>query len=513
MTTELYWTTLEELYHQSSPNDPYACDRMRQSQVRYTPYGWCLFIMAATTLQHMRDTVCLVHGPLNCNASVRSFMNPVINTRGTPFLHMPTTAMDRQHIIFGAEGELYDAVLAVDKDYQPKLIVILTCCAPGITLDDIPRVVEKAQPLVKAKIVHFPSAGFDQIYGFKDDAVVPYVSLMDHPQRIIPNAVNILGVSEEQFAPHCVRNGVLDQEKNNDYSQLGGRKYPADVEELGRYIEALGLKVHRALIGGDYDYVRTAPEVAANVICSGSWGFPLAIKMKEKFGTPYIPGSMPLGVEASSLWIRDLARFFGREERGEKLIATEYADIKEVWKQCQEMVTGKTAIIQGNLILGLSWGRMCHELGMETIHVDFGSDDAGVANITVKQLHHDVEYYLSMGYNPKIPLINGQPLLWGITPPEAFLDKIGVDPSNSVYLYTDFPPRAKAGLFEPSNAVWVDSSPRLRRRLHAPGRFVGFRGTKALCKTLIESVMASQRQGRSPTLYGRLYGRPLNNLS
>ncbi len=58
-------------------------------------------------------------------------------------------------------------------------------------------------------------------------------------------------------------------------------------------IEAIGLKIHRILISGNHDYIKSAPQAAVNVISCPTWGIPLAKAMQEKFNTPYLKKQYP----------------------------------------------------------------------------------------------------------------------------------------------------------------------------------------------------------------------------
>src|SRR3990170_4427443 len=329
--------TLEEAYEECP--HPSARDAVREKFPGQWSL-WCKFIYSFNTLQELQDTVILVHAPLNCTSCMRSYKSSLYYNWGSGFVHAPTTGMDKRHVIFGAEEELRQAVLAVDRDYRPKLIVILTGCAPGIILDDVNRVVEQTQPRVGSKVIHVPSAGFDYDWNYWDDCLPLYVEkLMDPPKEVHKDWVNILGNNKEPYNP------VHGERCEEGTLRAGARRFPGDADELGRLVEGLGLKVHRVLMSGDYDWIRTAPEAGANVITCGTYGTPLAMMMQKKFGTPFVNHIQAVGLERTAMLIRELGDLTDRREEAEKFIAREETAIHDLWEQTKEMVAGKTALV------------------------------------------------------------------------------------------------------------------------------------------------------------------------
>jgi len=278
--------TLEEAFEDTPP---LGATELHRKQFGDFQMAWCKFYQLHVALEMMKDTVCLVHSPLNCVACSRNFHNMLGGNYGCQMAHSPSTAMDRRQVIFGGEDDLYEAIKAVDRDYRPKLMVVMTGCAPGLTQDDVSRVVERAQSEVGAKLHFISSSGYEAVtFGeMMDQGMKDLSGLIDPPSRVDKEAVNILGHFREKYWAHSGCQGT--------------RRYPSDADELARYIEGLGLKIHRVILGGDYEYLRTAAEAGVNTIHCGTWGIPMAEVMKERFGTPYSPMQLPLGVGPASI--------------------------------------------------------------------------------------------------------------------------------------------------------------------------------------------------------------------
>lgn len=459
---------------------------------------WCKLLMAHEMLEMVTDAVVILHGTVHCNACIRNFHGHLFANWGHGFAHMPTTAIDKRQVVFGGEEELYQAIGAVERDYQPSLIVIFTGCAPSLVQDDVNRVIKRAQPEVKAKLFHHPTAGYEiRPTGLVIEEVTQmWIDLMDPPSKVDKDAVNILGANREVHWPH-VRGGQKCARPHN---------YPSETEEMAKYMEAMGLRVHRVLLasGGGYDYIRTAPEAGVNTIACGTWGFPLAERMKERFGTPYVYHELPLGIEACSRWLRDLGKATGREEEAEKVIASETAAIAGVWEKAKEVVAGKVVIMGGVGNRTASYLRLIKELGGEVVYTPAYPDMGFCIDESIKAKRVDWEYFLDYGFDPMVMrLKSGVPRDYHLYYLPKLMGRLGLDNDQVIYMYCDF--SAYAGKLDPGQIAYVNTSTHLRRRHGYPTRAVGFRGTEGFCLDIIEAAQVSQR-GDRPTLYSRIYG-------
>ena len=458
---------------------------------------WCKLMIVHMMTEFTRDAVVLLHGTLNCNSCIRNFHSDLIGTWGHGFDNMPTTAIDKRHVVFGGEEDLYEAIKAVDRDYKPKLIIIFSGCAVSLVQDDCIRVLNRAQPEVGAKLFYYSAAGYeDRPLGVMiEKGTQMWIDLMDQPSKVDKDAVNILGANREVYWPHV--RGAAGQPRPYPY--------PSDAEELGQLIEGLGLKVHRVLFAsaGDYDYIRTAPEAGINTILCGTWGFPLAERMKERFGTPYVYHELPLGIEATDRFVRDLAKATGREAEAEKLIAQEHEAVRDTWEKCKEIVAGRTLIMGGIGNRTGSYLRFCKELGMDVIFLPAYPDMGMCLDEMIKAKRVDWDYFLEDGFDPQVLRLKpGIPRDYHKYYLPLLMDKLGLTEDEMLYMYCDF--SAYAGQIEPSRIAYINTSTHLRRRPGYTTRAVGYRGTEGMCLDIMDAVKAAKRKS-SPTLYTRIY--------
>lgn len=497
--TKYRLTTLEDVFNTVPPTS--ARDAIKEGYGWNIAGAWCLFYMLHLATEVLKDTAFLCHSTLNCMSCSNNFHTGLCQNYGCSGHVIPVTGLDKRHVVFGGEDALYDAIKAVDRDYRPKLIIISIGCAPGLTQDDVVRVVTKAQTEVGSKLYYMPTAGYEtdpyQLGDLIHRVTSIWVDLMDPPAQVDQNAVNILGNTRELYYPYVSGGNGCE------------RRYPSDVDELGRYIEAMGFRVHRVLHGGDYDYIRTAPEAAYNTIYCGTWGFPLADLMEKRFGTKWVKSELPLGIEPVSRWIRGLGTISGREEEAEKLIKAETEAIHDVYERCREAVQGKVMILGGAVNRPLSWLRFGKEMGMDVMLVagypemgDFGGEPL------IKDKFWDVQYFLEDGFNPVVIALNTEEdgsVDASHIRPWVLREKLGLDEDEVIYSFPDFTTLTRAGRLDPSSNPYHLGSTHMHRRVGCTSRAAGFAGTKAWCEELLEDLKAAKRK-KSPTMLGRVHG-------
>ncbi len=493
------WVKVSEMFEETPPVTA-SC----KINKRFPGYEglWCKLIMAVTSYAMTKNSVAVIHGPTNCAWAVRNFCSTNYSLYyGNPFLHMPVTNIDENCVIQGGSQALIKTLLEVDTDYSPEHICVFDTCSTALIADDIESAIRTAQKDCKAKIDYIPSAGFTSIPLGKsiEEITVKYADMMKPPSEVLKGTVNILGQYKEQqdSSPAKKCSG------KRDGSGMGRGKYPDDASELARIVEALGLKVNRILVSGNYDYIKSAPQAAVNVISCPTWGLPLAKKMKEKFNTPYLRHCIPIGINPTSKWIRELAEFAGKQQEAESLIQKELLDLQDIFEKTKNIVKGKSALIecgrnsQTAFARPMALARALEELGMKPYLF-------GIHPVELKSKEIDVEYFLSDKFDPMI-LSGNYPYQQPVDITEVIKD-LGLTEGKYVYFTQDVFPMAKAGVLDPENIPRVETGVHLRRVINAPGRGVGFRGAKALYENIIEAVKFSSCNKKA-TLYGRVHGK------
>ncbi len=484
------WVKVSEMF-EKTPEADFNCD--------YPGYSglWCRLIMAVTSYAMTKNSVAVIHGPSNCAWAIRNFCQTDYSLYyGNPFLHMPVTGIDQNDVISGGADKLVSTLKQVDKDYNPEHICVFDTCSTALIGDDIETAISTAQKECKARIDYIPSAGFTAPSLGKsiEETALKYADIMEYQAETTENSVNILGQYKEQ----------------QDSSPMPGKKrcknrrgkYSDDASELTRLVEGIGLNIYRILISGTYDYIKTAPQAKVNVISCPTWGFPLAKRMEEIFGTPYVNQSIPIGIEPTKKWVMELAKFTGREIEAEKFIHQELQELTPMFERAKTYVSGKVALIecgrnsQTAFARPMALARALEELGM---HVRL----FGLHPLELRAKAMDFEYFMKEGFDPLI--LDGNYAYQQPVNIAHIIEDLRLKQGEYVYFTQDVFPAAKGGVFDPANIPRVETGVHLRRVINAPGRGVGFRGARALYENIIEAVMFSERGSKS-TLYGRVHG-------
>lgn len=460
------------------------------------PLGaWCLwYVVMGLMTQKLQDMIVVQHGPNGCNAAARTFfLEHVGSSYGMGFPHIVSTDMAQGEVVLGGEEKLRTVILQADRDYKPSLIIVHTNCASGLNMDDVQGVINSVQGEVKAKLHFIPTPGFCSCYpGEQMHLALPqFVELMDPPKKVDPRAVNLIGVVKEV---------AVVRGKHGEWIP----KIPQDSNPYVEYIRKLGLTFHRGVIGGTYDYLRTAPEAAVNVIQCNAWGYPVGDAMKKKFGTPYLKHGMCIGVDASVKWIKDLAQFMHVEKEAGRLIDDEVSQVKDVMAKAREAVKGKIALISGGrntfntVTRSLGLARFAMELGMTPYIVNMGPMHTSLKPEVVR-------YFAEEGCDPKYLL---GPYAWQTAIDlQVIMDDLGVKNGDVVYFPGDVFNYAKAGEFDPGNTPRVDSGQSFGRVRNAP-RSAGIKAAGALARAVVDASRAAKRNSHW-TMYGRMFGKSL----
>ncbi len=329
------WVKVSEMFEETPPFGSNC-----EIQNKYPGYEglWCKLIMAVTSYAMTKNAVAVIHGPSNCAWAVRNFCQTNYSLYyGNPFLHMPVTDINQNDVISGGIDKLLETLKQVDRDYNPEHICVFDTCSTALIGDDIETAIKTAQQNCKAKIDYIPSAGITSPPLGKsiEEIAIKYAEMMEKPSEILEDTVNIVGQYKEQQDSSSIdgkkRCGNRYETGVSLCANSRRGKYPDDASELARLVESIGLKVHRILISGTYDYIKTAPMAKTNVINCPTWGIPLAKRMKEKFGTEYMPHCIPIGIEPTKKWLMELAKFTNKQERAENFIKKEIEELIPVF--------------------------------------------------------------------------------------------------------------------------------------------------------------------------------------
>lgn len=368
--------------------------------------GCVLNFYLTTRVATIRDAVMVVHAPVGCSATAllyREVYRRVPPSEGRPAqfdLHWLTTGLDEKDAVFGGMDKLRAAVKEAERRYHPKAIFVLASCTSGIIGDDIEGVLNDLRGEVDAAIVPVHCEGIrSRIIQTAYDAfwhgVLKY--LVKKPRRKQPDLVNVASMLSYTWQ---------------------------DRVELTRLLGRLGLRPNFVPEFAKVEDLEMMSEAAVTAPICPTYTDYLSRGLEEHFGVPYFMYPSPVGIEHTDAWLREVARYTGKEKEAEALIAEERA----VWLPKMDKIREEFAkVLPGGKkvdVLGsLGQGRLVtqvpyfEEIGVKTpatICQDFDNlmldqvegivKDAGDFDVLVNTFQAAELAHLTRKYDPQLSL-------------------------------------------------------------------------------------------------------------
>ncbi len=332
----------------------------------FTQGSICLLLPALAMLNTLPDNVVLLHSALGCgscthsqNANVR-VGSAARQGKAKDGIWL-STALDETDVISGGEPKLEQAIIEADRRYRPATITIVAGCVPGIIGDDIDGVALKVQPQVSARLLPVHCEGFKtKIWATAYDAVY---------HTIGRNLLAERGVT--QHKPEDELAVLRNQERLSRTVNLMNVSSMGRIDELEleRLLTAIGLETNVFPVFSHPDsFVKVTRAALSISTCPTHDDYFLGY-LQERFNVPSIIRHMPVGIENTSLWLRDIAAAFGEEEQAERLIAAEEAELKEALKQFRPLFEGKKVFISAGEFRALATARLLQEIGIEVVGI------------------------------------------------------------------------------------------------------------------------------------------------
>ncbi len=348
----------------------------------FTQGSICLLLPALAMLNTLPDNVVLMHSALGCgtcthsqNANVR-FGGNVRWGRVKDGVWL-STALDETDVISGGEAKLEQAIIEADKRYQPFSISVVSGCVPGIIGDDIDSVVKQLQPQVKAKLLPVHCEGFKtKIWATAYDAVYHAIG------RALLESNTVTRFDSTQvttsLSDYSGRSG-----KDNGLAPFHGlARLPRTVNlmnvssmgrvdelELTRLLTALDLDVNVFPVFAHPEGMVKATQASLAISTCPTHDDYFLTYLQERFGVPYLLQHMPIGIENTSLWLRDVARHFGQDEQVEAIISREEAELHTALAEFRYIFEGKKVFISAGEFRALATARLLEELGFQVVGI------------------------------------------------------------------------------------------------------------------------------------------------
>jgi nitrogenase molybdenum-cofactor synthesis protein NifE len=350
------------------------------------PGTHCPLFGVALTALLVEDMKVLVVGTEECTYYTKMFAIGR-ETDGEGVDNVFSLVMEQDEVVFGAAEALKEALLCIDREYQPKAILIVTTCIPEIIGEDYDAVIQSMQQNVSAKLICVKTEHF---------------RCSNH----LPGIERTL----EAFAD------VMEarQVKKKTVNILGHRHKGIENTELISLLKAENIEINlsipsRCAVG----LLREAASAQLNIVTDAT-ALSLAKKMKERFGTDYVYFGKYGSSQRISSSYEQLSKKLGLKM--EDRLETLRNKAQTVLSKCREQLCGKSFIYGNTPLPAFEACSLLCSLGMNPIIIQ--------ANDVTDSDQPCVEEILSMGNDPLVTEVaNIAPLrkLYAILKPDFYI--------------------------------------------------------------------------------------------
>ncbi|MDD3565897.1 MAG: nitrogenase component 1, partial [Methanothrix sp.] len=187
------------------------------------------FFGAFRAFSGITDAVVLSHSPVGCNWGTGIFNN----FSNQPDIRHACTVVHEREIVFGGEEALKKALALADEIYDRSLLVVISGDVPSIIGDDVQAVIDSVSS--DEDVLWLEAAGYSgSMRDGYEDALLKLGSLMKE-RGVVERSVNLIGFCPDDFKVH------------------------ADIKEITRIMEDLGVKLNCTLSICSFEELRAAP--------------------------------------------------------------------------------------------------------------------------------------------------------------------------------------------------------------------------------------------------------------
>lgn len=336
---------------------------------------YCSFSGAYDVASGFQGMITLVHGPSGC---VESFtMNrPFPGSSGKFKPKAYSSNMDLSDVVFGAHNKLSQAIIQVDREKSPHLILVITNCCADIIGEDVDAVIKKIRRQVKADVISVETGGCSGD-GFRAGADKAFKRIFEY-------------VSSKTKRP-TERTGLPSV--NIFTKRISGR--PAELEEVAELERLLGkarVTVNTVIrLGSHYDDLLRIPKAHCNAALCYLYGDGPMEYLNALFKQPYTKANFPIGLEGTLKWLKEILEVLGLARN----LLTDDPEVEEYRKKidaARRRYEGREAFIWMPGEKGLALARFAAEVGMKPYL--FTS-----SYFAVKELNDTMKLYIKDGYD------------------------------------------------------------------------------------------------------------------
>lgn len=251
---------------------------------------YCSFFGAYEVAGNFQGVATLVHGPAGCIESYNATRPyPLGSKKFKPVGY--STNMKLKDVVFGASDKLSDAIIQLDKQIKPRLILVLTNCCADIIGENVSAGIKKVADKINATVINVETGGCSGL-GFRKGADKAFEAIFDHIAAQTPAA-------KMSRSPSI---NILTKRISGRPSEV------QEVEELSRILKQVGVSVNTVIrLGTSYDELLRIPEAQANVSLCYLYGDGPMSYLQKLFSQQYLKMNFPVGLKATLSWVNEIS--------------------------------------------------------------------------------------------------------------------------------------------------------------------------------------------------------------
>lgn len=223
------------------------------------PGTHCPLMGAAMAVGGINDSLIVVVGTDECTYYTKS-MTVHSEKFGGVGGRCVSVVLDDHDVTFGSAEKVQEAFKEIIEEYRPQCVFLVTTCVIEIIGDDFDAIAE----------------GLSGLYGIP---VLPVHTEHFKCEDHLPGLERTISVCAAMMEPRACDNSV---------NLLGQRMGDFATTELYAMLQKAGIKIGLQLpCGCTVDDIKNAAAAKVNIVVNDI-ALPLAQKMQEKFGTPYV---------------------------------------------------------------------------------------------------------------------------------------------------------------------------------------------------------------------------------
>ncbi|BBB89635.1 MAG TPA: nitrogenase component 1 [Methylomusa anaerophila] len=294
-------------------------------------------------LSGINNVVAIVHGPRGCSASQLYF-----ETSGEFKNRWALTNLNERDTIMGGEASLREAIITLNRRYQPQIIFVIATPVVAINNDDIFSVVAELRAELGLIIVPVYSDGFKSKTGITGydtalHALIKYLPFKQGCER--GNFINLLSITER-----C-----------------------QDIREIERMINGLGLEANILPRTADIQNFTKAPRAKVSISINSDYSHYLGQILEENYGVQFLQPAPPIGIKGTYHWLAALGKAVGLEREADELNVAGMSQLGPSMGMCD--FTNVKAYINLPTSTACGMASLVEELGAEVVgltvhHID-----------------------------------------------------------------------------------------------------------------------------------------------